>query len=215
MRKTHLIFTVEDGGFTTVTSPQMPSLIAGWESPQEAAEAAEGLLEFAGLDEDAAQVEWHEQRYVVSPNGTEYLVRYSVEPVPQASREAVAAKTLGAIESGLAENDVHRQPEKATGEHLIIAVTETDRLGWVLDQLAPGENATANFLHSDASYFSIPIFSSHDPEGRGLSLENLGLTEDAPMSEVLDRVMGAEISQMVYETKQDAAIPVSKDLQHI
>lgn len=102
---------------------------------------------------------------------------------------------LGSIGSGHISESAARQPKLRTGERLLIAVVETDTLGWVMDQMDPDTSATIEMNpHSDIVY-AVPILSE-DSEFRTKTLEELGLTRDSTAVEVFDAVMAAQVSDM-------------------
>jgi hypothetical protein len=211
----HLIFTIDEDGFTTVTSPQIPELIGGWTSPQEAAPAVDELLAFVGVP-TTAHVEWHEQKYVVSPSGLEYLVRFSVESPPNAERESSAGKALAAIENGDIEADKDRQPTTATGERIIIAVSGQDTMGWVLDQIGDDQSVTIQSNpHGDYCY-SAPILGADKDIGRGKGdeLEVLGLSRESTIVETMDKLITKEAATLRETPSAKPDVAVHKDLTH-
>lgn len=201
MTDVHVIYTdlTPIGGGWDISTPQAPGLFAGYPTAEEAAAATEGLLDFAGLAAGSYRLWRHEQKFVTSPAGDEFYVRFYADD-PDARddhsdlRGSAAGREMSAIEKGHVELD--RMPTLPTGERLIIAVTPTDRLGWVLDQLGAGEGAIASYYGGNDAVWSCPIFDGDREHGRGTPLEELGLTRESTIGEVMDRVIAGEASEL-------------------
>lgn len=198
MRELHVIYTdlTDEGAGWDIACAQVPHLYAGRGSVTAAQQDTTAILAFAGFPEGSYNLHQHEQKHLIGDDGGEYLVRFTVtDDVNEADGEAraeVVGRQLAIIENGSIKEQLDRMPTTPTGEHIIVAVVPHDSLGWVLDQLSPGEGTLACYYGGEDVVYSVPIFDGDRELGRGTPLSELGLNRDSTIGEVCDKVISAE-----------------------
>lgn len=200
MRDVHVIYTDFPGFGWGISSPQVPELAGGSTSIDDALADTPRILALAGFDEGDYVLIQHEQKYVQSPTGQEYFLRFT-EPLTK-GRQAVIGRTLAAVESGAEDDELHRMPTTPTGERIVIGCEADDKIGWILDQLAEGEGTTVQYYAGDDAVYSVPIYDGDREYGNGSGLEELGLDRENTVTDLIDRVMSAEAADMRTVTKR-------------
>lgn len=182
----------------SVESPQVPELVGGRATVEDAIADLDEILALAGIDLSAYdRVFKHEQHPFVSPAGNEYLVRITLDDEDEV-RETSAGRMVAAIEKGMEDSDEHleRHPVLATGERLFIAVIGSDTMGWCMDQLDRGHGAVIEWNRDGDACWGLPLLPDDGRLNEAYSLEELGLSRNSTVSECLDRVTAREVDDM-------------------
>ncbi|MFC3299603.1 hypothetical protein FJV46_10520 [Arthrobacter agilis] len=195
MADLHLIFTDYEQFGYAVTSPQIPGLVAAYDTMAEAlgqVPALEALV-------DSSATTWlHEQKVASTPDGDEYLVRFlgiDQDEAAKEQRNACVGRMLASIESGTIDDSSWRKPQLRTGERLLVCVAPTDLLGWCLDQLTDDEGMTLQMNpHTDIVYGVAMLKEGSMPNAK--SLEELGLARGSTVQNLFDKVIAAEVSDL-------------------
>lgn len=201
MNVVHVVFTdySEQGYGWDVTSPQVAGLSAGRSNPSDLGACVDGLLEFAGLVPGTYERVDHEQKFVESPNGVEYLIRFLVhDPAEPDDNSGVRGSAVGrdlfSASSGEMDKNADRMPQTVTGERLVIAVRRDDLLGWVLDQMSPGDGATLSHYAGDDAVWSLPIVDGSQSLPGGWTLDELHLNRDSTVGDLIDGALAEEVN---------------------
>ena len=194
MRDVHVIYTDFGEHGWGISSPQVPHLVGGRRTVREAMDDTPGILDWCGFPEGTYTLHRHEEKYVVSPGGDEFLLRFAEEGSD--GREPAIGRVLYSVSHGEHMEDLPRMPSFETGEHLVIAVLAEDRLGWVLDQLGEKEGAYLQFYAGQDAMYGVPMYDTDLQAGRGTSLEKLGLTRESSVREMLDRILADEVNDV-------------------
>lgn len=194
MREVHVIYTDFGEHGWGIGSPQIPNLVGGRPTIRQALADTPEILEWCGFAPGTYELHEHEEKYVVAPSGEEFLVRFAVEGTDE--RDPAVERVLYSVEHGENLDDLARMPTLTTGEHVVIAVLASDRLGWILDQLGPQEGAYLQYYAGDDAMYGIPLYDSDLDTGRGTSLEKLGLDRESTVRETIDRITANEVNDL-------------------
>lgn len=192
MRELHVVYTDFGDHGWGISSPQIPNLVGGRRSIATAMADTPMILAWCGIHEGSYTLHRHEQKYAVSPDGHEFLIRFAEEGSDE--RVPATGRALYSAETGEHLEDMPRMPKLQTGEHLVIAVLASDRLGWILDQLAPGEGAYLQYYAGEDAMYGVPMYNNDLDAGRGTLLEKLELTRESTVREMIDRIVASEVT---------------------
>lgn len=134
--KTHAFITRYMGLGINISSPQVPALVAGEYGEPDSRAALVELLESAGAD-PGSEVTIHRQEFNTQ-EGREWVVRISEERMDERVPTLRALQTLLQVTPLLVEMN----PSCPTGEVLFVVVLPDDRVGWLADQMWPGDILT-------------------------------------------------------------------------
>lgn len=194
MRELHVIYTDSGEHGWGISSPQVPNLVGGRRSIRTAMADTPTILDWCGFPEDSYTLHRHEQKYAASPDGHEFFIRFAEEGSDD--RVAATGRALYSAETGEHLEDMPRMPMLSTGERLVIAVLASDRIGWILDQLAPGEGAYLQYFAGDDAMYGVPMYNNDLDAGRGSLLEELGLSRENTVREMIDRIVASEVTEL-------------------
>ncbi|EKA60743.1 hypothetical protein B277_11210 [Janibacter hoylei PVAS-1] len=124
-----------------LASPQVPALFAGGTSSDEFdGDNLPALLAQAGGPAEFNLVQ-HRQTYH-SIEDREWYVRVHLDLFPQRHHDRMELLSLLRRLLEATPEPIDAAPKNPTGEALFVAVLPTDEVGWVAEQLGPGEVAT-------------------------------------------------------------------------
>ncbi|MDF3316494.1 hypothetical protein [Rhodococcus sp. C3V] len=203
MADLHVIYTSygdEYGWY--LSSPQIPELVGGRHTLPELVHDTPEILRFAGVPHhDNLFV--HLQRHFVDPDGDEYLVRVLQDE--NIARENAVNRLVSGVLAGNDDDLKARQPELVTTERLLIAVIDSDRLGWIEDQLGDA-SAMLGIYGGDDLLYSIPMTAGKAEGQVSWSFEKLGLSSKSSVADMLDVVLGKEAQSLNDGTRGIASI---------
>ncbi|USH45546.1 HicB-like antitoxin [Gordonia phage Phabuloso] len=197
-RGLHLVYTNYGPEYAwALSSPQIPNLTAGRATAYELQIDTDGILEFAGSTRRVGDpdVYFHEQLALVDPSGIEYLVRFQADD--SEDRLHTASRLVGSVSEGWTPEEVEMQPQLVTTERLLIAVTPSDPIGWIEDQLGEGGCAALSWHKGEDILLTIP-FANGTLGRRSLrTLGELGLKRSSTFGELAEAVVDAECHDLI------------------
>lgn len=199
MNDVHVIYTdfTDIGQGWDLSSPQVPDLVAGSQSLTQLLKETPDLLSLAGVEGDHNLIR-HEQKHAVTPSGQDFYLRFLGEDDPhEKDRREVVGRQLHQITSGEIVGEFDRIPTLPSGERLIVAAHPTDLLGWVLDQLGLEEGCLASWYGGEDAVYSLPLFDGDREFGRGWLLDQIGMTRESTLRDVMDVVLASEAAELV------------------
>lgn len=202
-RSFHLVFTDNGPGYGwSIESPQVPELVGGRADLSDLLRDTNKFLKFANApirDIYAPGVYLHEQHAVADPRGNEYLVRFmtSINTDGDEARISAASRLQGAVLHGWSDEEIAAQPQLKTSERLLIAVTATDTLGWIMDQLGDGGSASLSKYNGEDVLLTIPFSDGSLGAKARRTLDSLDLGRRNTFGELTDRIISAEASDLI------------------
>ncbi|UQE73877.1 hypothetical protein MYK68_14170 [Gordonia sp. PP30] len=211
-RAIHLILTdYGDGNGWSVRSPQVP-IVGGRPTSEQLLGELTAMLLGAGVDItglDDPRLVLHEEHVAVDPCGAPYRIRWRIGEGESARIEAANRLNTGVIYGWGEYRD--REPVLPTGERLLIAVTSTDTLADIEDQLPRrgGCASVAQHLGDDA-LVTVPFHDSTiGTTDRRFTFDELGLSPESTFGAIVEAVTTAELGDLVQEMKSiDSYTPV-------
>ncbi len=188
MTDVHVVFTEHEGFGWSLTSPQAPELIGGRRHVADLLRELPEMLALGGMSGETLHL--HEEKTLTSPGGLEYRVRFADEGSDE--RELVVGRILASIESGSEDEDADRSPRLPTGERLIIAVLETDAVGWLFDQVDEGSSASIRRYAGEDVLYGMPISNGTLEYNDAVHLAELGITRKSTILDMIDAVITLE-----------------------
>jgi hypothetical protein len=177
----HLVFVDEGEYGASMHSPQVPGLVFGRPDARALLYELNDTLAFADAPDLPREI--HEERRGVSPEGNEYLIRFAAPPEPHhAVRLGCAARLERALTVDGQRQDMLAGPTLVTGEVLYICVLASDTVGWIADQLEPGETGIAAVTVADQYIWTAPLSNGGQLPGAE-PLSSLGLTDASTVSD--------------------------------
>lgn len=151
----HLLLTNYGPLAFGVSSPQVPALVAGFDRQPDSIEEVLSLLRSAGAP-DAFDLVVHRQEYH-EQGGREWFVRIYQDPRDSGG---IRLRTLRELEAVLQATPapVDFTAKSPTGEAIFVIVKGDDRLGWLDDQMWPGDAVTLVLEEGDGLVM-LPVVS--------------------------------------------------------
>lgn len=206
MADMHLIYTDNGPGYGwSIESPQIPELIGGRAKLDDLLRDTNTILEFAEApirDMHAPGVYLHEQHAITDPRGNDYLVRFLTTADSSAdddSRISAASRLQGAVLEGWSDEEIASQPQLMTTERLLVAVTDSDTIGWIADQLGEGGCASLSKYNGGDVLLTIPFADGSLGAQSRRSLDSLGLGRESTFGELADQIIAAEAFDLISE----------------
>lgn len=187
MTDLHLVLTDHGKFGWTIESPQLPSIIGGRDTYDEAFIFARELCEEAGWSPLPEFPEVHVQHPVVAKNGFEYLLRthHSDDPALRWPRMHLTEVLTAHLLLDDIDDVTHAgQPPTATGERLLISALPEDKLSWCEAQLDPGAVGRFVVLRGDSTD-SIAIGNGKSDRDDSYETLDLDLGPDAMLRDAL------------------------------
>ncbi|WP_432112205.1 hypothetical protein [Streptomyces sp. YPW6] len=184
-----------------VSSPQLPELIGGRDSYEDLRRDLAEILEFGGLDASASVV-IHRQKYVVAPGGDETFVIRIANDEREFDRFEAGMRLTGVLNDPRQRSQILAGPKTPSGEQIFICGTPTDTLGWLTEQLLPGEFASVISSVADEMFGGKPIrecIIGHavEPADKGwMTLSEAGLTAETTLAELSVAQDSGRLSQL-------------------
>lgn len=205
-RGLHLIYTDYGEEYSpTIESPQVPDLVGGRATFSQLVADTDAILHSAGVERRVGDpgVYLHLQYALVDPFGHEYLVRSlaagGADPEPgdaQEARTAAFSRLYGSVVRGTAADELDRQPQLATSERLLIAVTYQDTVEWIGDQLGEGGRASLTCYMGQDAILTIPFADGSLGSNSVGKLDALGLNSQSTFGQMADKVIAAEAHEL-------------------
>lgn len=129
----HVILTRYPSGGFGVSSPQLPELVAGFDTEQELEDELLSILTFGGAPKEY-QLEKHYQEYSTSA-GREWFVR-TAHDLKLKDRATTLRSFVSLIH--ITPDPIDRATKSTTGEATFVIAVPDDTVGWLAEQLTFG-----------------------------------------------------------------------------